>query len=241
MNIDNKKTALDDDASIYQRVESTESSKSERQKLSELSFKGKLRYLWDYYAVAAGLILFFGGLIVATLIIILKPKPNTVANFAIFDSPWIQKDVQAYSEEVLKHLGLDKSKNEVVISDGYSFGSSTDGLAISTHIYAGDLDFIIGTFDAVQLYADNSIFLALDELPEDIQKAIADAGRVSSEKAEEGVTRDYAFSLRGTAFELFVNSTGYETPEMYIGLCTNSNPDRRDDVLRVLRFIVTGS
>ena len=241
MNIDNKKTALDDDASIYQRLESTESAKTERQKLSELSFKGKLRYLWDYYAVAAGLILFFGGLIVAVLVLVLRPKPNVIGNFAILNSPWDSNAVQNYPDELLKALDFDKKHNEAVISDGYTYGNSSDGLAISTHIYAGDLDFIIGPLDAVQLYADNAIFLPLDALPEDIQSAIKDANRVSSDKVEGEGTHDYAFSLAGTAFEHFVNIDGYETPEMFIGLCRNSDPERRDNVLRVLKYVITGS
>ena len=37
MNLENKTTALDDDAAIYQRTEETETAKSLRQKLSEMT------------------------------------------------------------------------------------------------------------------------------------------------------------------------------------------------------------
>lgn len=240
MNIENKKTALDDDAGIYQGLQSKETSKSDRQKLSELSFKGKLRYLWDYYALIAGLVLFFGGLIIAALVIMLKPKPNTVANYAIIDSPWKTTTVQSYSEVVLWMLNKQTKKNEIVMSDGYSSGNSTDSLAISTHIYAGEVDFIIAPIDTIQLYADNSIFYALDSLPESLQDEIREFAHVSSDKAEDEGTHDYAFCLTGSGFDRFVNSDDPSPAEMYVGFCRTSDPEKYDDMIKVLRFMATG-
>ena len=57
MNLENKTTALDDDAAIYQHTEATETAKSLRQKLSEMTFKEKVRYLLDYYGLKALIVL----------------------------------------------------------------------------------------------------------------------------------------------------------------------------------------
>ena len=240
MDIKNKQTALDDEAEIYQRREEESSSKTEREKLAELSFKGKVQYLWDYYALKAFFVLVGVGLLVSLLVFMLRPKPDRVADITILDSPWYPQAVQDYSDILLKHLELDKEANEVLISDGLRFGGGSDLMAVTTHMAGGDLDILIGTREAIVQYSENGALVPLDTLPADILALIPEEDRISSDKIEDEGLRDYAFNLKGTAFTKYVDPEGMVPTDMYLGVCRNTRPERSDNIAAIVRIMITG-
>ena len=236
MNIEDKKTALDDDAAIYQGLQSQESAKSERQKLSELSFKGKMRYLWDYYALKALIVLLVGALIGSMIYYIVRPRPETVAEFAVVDSPWLETGYENYSKRMLEKLGLNGKKSEVVFSYGYQSSNYTDGMSLTTHLFAGEIDSIIAPEASIRQYMENGLFITLDELPEDIREAARKCTTLSTDKVEEGEgVKEYVFSLKGTAFEQFMDPTGQSLVEMYIGFCSKVQPERKEALYTIVR------
>lgn len=238
MNIENKKTALDDDAAIYQRVEEASSSKTEREKFRELSFKGKVRYFMDYYALKVALVLFFGGLIIYGLYTMLKPKPTTMVQAAIIDSPWIASEIEAYSEKLPEALGLDPKKETAAILTGYLSENTNDGAAIATFVFAGNLDIIISPLKQTNQYIENGVFYALDDtLPEDLRSVIPEADFV------RGTIRDhdqgehiYAIRITDTAFAKAVNPNGYPIGDMYLGIhpCSEERVAEAFEMLRVM-------
>ena len=175
MNLENKTTALDDDAAIYQHTEATETAKSLRQKLSEMTFKEKVRYLLDYYGLKALIVLAVLIFLGYTLWAMLRPKPETVAQIAIIDNPWDTALLDDYQEELIEKLKLDTKKQELPL--GYSYRSSnlSDGTALSTFLFANNLDILISSKDEISRYAENGVFYPLeDNLPADLKAVISE-------------------------------------------------------------------
>lgn len=238
MNIENKKTALDDDASIYQRVESTESAKTERQKLSELSFKGKLRYLWDYYALTAFLVLLFGGLIVAVLVTVLRHKPTTEATIIFIDDVWQPETIESYADDLLKQVRPDADDSVISVTNGYRSSSSNDALAISTRIFAQEIDLIVAPKEFLESYAENDSLCPFDILPDDLKRAFAGRSRLTTDKASDEGTHDYAVSLADTPFLRTVNGDAELPAEYYVGICRSTLEERYDIIFDILRVMV---
>ena len=93
-----KKTALDDDAEIYQKRE----EKTEKEKWKEMDGKAKAQYFADYY---------LGKLIVAVIIIgvgvsllwhFFKPKDETVLYAAVIDESLDAKELTDMTSELEK-------------------------------------------------------------------------------------------------------------------------------------------
>ena len=239
MDIKNKKTALDDDASIYQRIEEQETAKTERQKLSELSFKGKVRYLWDYYASTAFWVLFFGGIIVAILVTVLRHKPTTVATIIFIDDVWTTESLEDYAEDLLKEVRPDAEDSIISVTNGYRSNSNNDGIAISTRIFAREIDVIVGTKDFLLNYAKNGNLLPLDELPDDLRKAIVGRTMITTDESEDEGTHDFAFSLTDSAFmRLFDSANQIPADFYYVGVCRTTQKERYEVIYDILRAMI---
>ncbi len=156
MNLENKTTALDDDAAIYQHTEATETA---NEKLSEMTFKEKVRYLFDYYGLKALIVLAVLVFLGYTLWAMLRPKPETVAQIAIIDNPWDTSLLDDYQEELIEKLKLDTKKQELPL--GYSYRSSnlSDGTALSTFLFANNLDILISSKDDIVINAYNKPYI----------------------------------------------------------------------------------
>ena len=238
MNIENKQTALDDDAAIYQRLESESSAKSERQKLSELSFKGKIRYLWDYYALKAFLVLLFGGIIVAIVYNFFKPRPETIAEITVIDSPWTADAFDNYSEYLLTELGLDTVGSDIPIAGGYHFGNVEDGTTIATRLYASDIDLMIAPKDVILSYAENGALYPTDILPDYLTKAISKLELVGTTLGPDDGMHYSGIGLKRTAFEKYIDSNGTASYEMYVAICRTSRQERRDKLFGILNIMI---
>lgn len=240
MNIENKKTALDDDAAIYQRIEETESAKSERQKFSEMDLKGKYRYFMDYYALKV-LIGFLIALLVGYIVYVaVRPKPDTVAQIVVVDSPWAKYTLDSYRETLEKDLGLTPEKEEILLNSSYQSANSSDITAISTFLFANTLDIIISTRPEALRYAENAVFLPLEEkLPADLLAVIPEEDYLQCERTDEesdGKTHVYAIRVNNTAFGKYVTPEGYNPPEMYLGIhpCSDERVELSFNILRVM-------
>jgi len=242
MNIENKKTALDDDAAIYQRTQATESAKSERQKLSELTFRGKMRYLWDYYALKAFIGLAVAGILIAILVLALKPRPEVVTYVSFLDCPWADSEMTAYAEELLDTLQIDKSKNEISIDTKLSAYDSNDRMALSTYLYANTIDILLCSRDTLEQMAQNGALIPLDSLPEDILTGFsADeivVTHVTNKNAEDQTDHPYGLCLADSAFAKRMDPEGeYDLSKLYIGVSIVKDV-RREDTINVVRLML---
>lgn len=97
-----KKTALDDDAYLYQKRE----EKTEKEKWSEMNRHQRMQYFLDYYLVK---LLVFTGIILAVVLFvwnfISKSKEDTVLYVAVVDEVLQTEGTEKLKEELTEYLG----------------------------------------------------------------------------------------------------------------------------------------
>ena len=108
-----KKTALDDDAYLYQKRE----EKTEKEKWSEMNRHQRMQYFLDYYLVK---LLVFTGIILAVVLFvwnfISKSKEDTVLYVAVVDEVLQTEGTEKLKEELTEYLGAD-GKYQIIIID----------------------------------------------------------------------------------------------------------------------------
>ena len=163
MNIENKQTALKDDAEIY--AHNTDKM-TDKEKFASLDAKGKWEFFKNYYL---GKIVV--GVIVAALLIslgwnIFKPRPETVFNISVSDLALSETEVETLQAEVMTLLGCDGKKQTVetynnmfLITDSYN---SMQFFVV--HLASGELDVIFMPQQVFEGLAPNSYFMPVTDV-----------------------------------------------------------------------------
>ncbi len=175
-----KNTVLDDTAEIYKpRAEQTE-----KQKMSEMTFKEKITYFNNYYRITTLVII---AVIIALAYLaysILTPKPKTVLYAAVINSAVEEQTAASLQTDFGKKLGIDPKTQEIMIDTTYFFGdddnvseySISSQQKLGTYFYAGQIDVIIAPESAFANYAHLGNFSKLsDELPTYLCTTLADS------------------------------------------------------------------
>ncbi len=246
MNIEQKKTVLDDNAAIYQRTEETESKKSTRQKLSEMtSWKAKLRFLWDYYGLATGIILAVAILVGAIIYNAVKPKPTELAHIAMIDCPWDPIALDEYDETILDTLGLNHKDYSIVLGSDYHYGNTTDETSITTFLFAKTLDIIIAPKEVMDHYiSGGAISVIGDTMPKDILDAVSEEDYLTAivPDLDPNTSFRFAICLTGTPMEKLLNpAAGVETStsrDMYLGIVANHDDKKTASIYNVVRVML---
>ncbi len=236
--IENKKTILDDDASIYQKREERDENKSVRRKWSELDCKGKWYFFRDYYLLKLLLVLFFGGIAVSLLYTTFKHKPEQLSYIAIIDSKLDSDAVANYFNNAVTAMGFDKKDYEIVCNNSFSSLSSSDGMTLSTYIFAGDLDIIIAPAEALKSYYESGTILALDLwLPSDIQEALSEDDYFYAIAPGDNQQHSFGILLNDTAF---VRETNLYNHDVTYYLCVVTSGENIDNgnVFRMIRHLL---
>ena len=182
---DNKKTSLEDDASIY----SEHKSRSDREIWNELNKKERSAWFKDYYLAP----ILVGIIVVAIASYLIYDAISSYRDTALFTAV-INDSFDVDSRDnlcsnVLTFLGGNASKEKVTIEDNYIFSGSSGSNAstaaqqITSYIYAKQLDIIIADPDYFDHYASLGCFYDLRDIlsEEQIQK-------YSDCRAPEGIT-----------------------------------------------------
>lgn len=143
-----KKTALDDDAYLYQKRE----EKTEKEKWAEMNWRQRLRYFLDYYLVK---LLVFAGIILAVGLFvwnfISKSKEDVVLYVAVVNENLQTEGTENLKKELTEYLGADGKYQKVMIDD--SFYMDDGGLEkLEVYIYNKQIDVVI---------ADESVYKEL--------------------------------------------------------------------------------
>jgi len=161
MIIKNKKTALNDDAALYNRQEST----SEKEKWQSMSGKRRLRYFLDYYLgriLAVTLVLAVVGSILYTM---LSPKPESVFSVAVINDSENQLYYDALQVQLNELLEVDEETEETIFDTGYYFSDVEYQSFQKFSIYntVGDLDVSIFPLSVFEEYAPGEHFSPVAE------------------------------------------------------------------------------
>ena len=177
-NLEGKKTTLDDDAEIYKVGTERSESKSTRQHWKELSRKGKWDYFVSYYLWKIALLLVVCVLIGYMIYAAVRPKKDPLVNLAVIDNVLDEDRLDKYFETLSREI--DNGRHPISVDTRLSSSTLTtqDMGAISTYIYAGDLDIMVAVEAALLSYAKSGILCDLNAtLPSDLLAAIPEEDR----------------------------------------------------------------
>lgn len=161
-----------------------EIKQEQKEKFKQMTFKGKLSYIWDYYKVV---------IIVAVIAIIgltvlirdyrdnLKP---TVLYAAFINSNFAADPSNTIEEDYIRFKNVDTDKEHVYISFDFAFMENyfdTTAIAYQQKLVAmyqsGDLDAVIGPVWAMETTADCGGYADWNEIiPEDLLKDLEERG-----------------------------------------------------------------
>lgn len=170
MNLEGKKTVLEDDASIYQQRK----DESEKQKLGKMDGRQKLQYFRDYYLakVVVGLVLLgFVGAVVYTMV---KPKPETVLYVAVVDMQLEEDAREALIEELNQLYNIDGEKSQVFFDDTI-FLEQHGYEKLQVLLFNQQADVIIASQETYEALAGNGFFQSMDNLPGELAAKYEDS------------------------------------------------------------------
>ena len=159
-----KKTALEDDASIYQK----RSPEKERVKLKGLSAGKKIEYIKDYYLKAAIAIGVSLTVIIYILVIMIRPKDEVLLRSITINDSYTIEDIDTLIEDFGKTIDYNPDKQDISITDGLMLDpekpSSNTLDQVTVYATTGTLDVIIADEDVFKMYAKNGFFCDLSDV-----------------------------------------------------------------------------
>lgn len=162
--MDFRKTALDDDAYIYQK----HPHKTEKEKWKEMNWQQRRQYFVDYYLfkVIAGALLLF--IVIFLLVHFLGPKEETILYAAVIDESLDESRLEQMEDDLNQILGGDGNDRRVIIDD--TFYTRKDALTrLEAYLHSSQIDVIIADRETWEEYAGYGFFQNIADVLEKIQ------------------------------------------------------------------------
>lgn len=157
--MDFRKTALDDDAYIYQK----HPHKTEKEKWKEMDWQQRRQYFVDYYLfkfTAAALLAFITIFLVVHFV---GPKEETILYVAVIDESLDEGRLEQMKDDMNHLLGGDGSSRKVIIDD--SFYTREDALTkLEAYLHSGQIDVIIADQETWEEYAGYGFLQDMDNV-----------------------------------------------------------------------------
>jgi hypothetical protein len=228
-----KQTRLDEDAVIYQ----PRSEQSEKEKLSDMSFRNKLSYLWEYYKIHA--IVTVAVIALSSYLIYTVATPNIEPQFyAVIINNSVEDAVIAnYQADFANYLQLDPKTESVELNATFYFNTNSEysmnmKQALTTYVSAQQVDVIIAPESEFASYAYYGYVDKLtDQLPTDVYSSLTDHFYISDleEDPEKNV---YGIYLSDT--KLYAKNTNKDDPYI-LGIVANSK--HKDNAVEFIRYL----
>lgn len=155
-NIEHKKSTLDDDASIYQRKDEREDSKSIKEKWSSLNGKEKRQYFKDYLLGPIIAVVAIIGFIVYIVYSTVINGSTTRFMLAVIGEDHLDNTaMEAHLEYLSEYWELSKKETadyDATVSVGKGVGAATGESTFMTYLYADSMNAVIGTKDELEKY-----------------------------------------------------------------------------------------
>ena len=218
-----KDTTLDDSAALYQ----PRKKQTEKQKLSEMTFKEKVVYFNNYYKWKTISIIAVLALVVYAVYSILTPKPETVLYAAIINYAIDDETAASLQGDFGQHLGIDPETEEIMIDPSFFLGTEDDASEFSisneqklaTYFYASEIDIIIAPESKFEKYAYYGNLSKLsDQLPTDLCSSLADSF-YSSRLEDSTAVSAYGIYLDGATI---YDKSGEIIDRPVLGIVANS-------------------
>lgn len=237
MDISEKKTVLDDSASIYQKRE----EKSDRAKWKELKgFKAK----WDHFKAYYLLKCFIGVCAVAFVGYMLYeafgPEKERVLYVAMLDNVVLTGEMEVLQAGYEEYVALDEENQEtlfdnmMMVSDSTDVGSTQKFTALA---FAGDIDVVIAKESLLQEYAGYYFRPLSDQLPADLYEELTELfcyARPVDDDGNFGEEQPYGIYVS----DLMEQSPACKEP-IVLGICGNT--ERQADAEEFVRYLLKRS
>lgn len=244
----NKRTVLNEDASIYSSHKET----SEKQKWKSMNSKERRIHFKDYYAIpllASLVIIFIVGYLIYDAV---SSYRDQMLMAAIVNDQIDDNTLKSFNEDILNLLGYDSSKQKVNIDDNFllSGGSNSDAATaaeqITSYIYAKQLDIMIADKASFNHYASLGCFSDLKEMltPEEYERyseylyypelEITDTNPVPKNEDSVRPKETYPCGILLSKSSRYMALKGAQK-EPVLGVIMTSQ--HRNDVLKVLAYL----
>lgn len=237
MDISEKKTVLDDSASIYQKRE----EKSDRTKWKECKgFKAKWEHFKAYYLlkvfIAACALAFVGYMVYE----IVAPEKERMLYAAILDGVVLTADMTELEDGYAEYISMDEETQELHFDNTMNVSNQTDAVSkqkLTAHAFAGDIDVLIATEEVIKEYAGNYLLPLSEQLPADLYEILTERFVYTRPLEDDGVYGEEA------PYAILITDLLPENPyckePMAMAICGNSK--RAKNAEEFIRYLLTGS
>lgn len=234
MNIEHKKTTLDDDSAFYNKGKDTVT----KEELKNLSSKQKFQYFLDYHlkkVIVIGAVVIFAAVLLNTMIFNRTENAMTVAyinDCNITDTETLETDMRDFLDIPDKH--------DTVGSSYYYTEDYQMNMAFYTHVAAGGVDLIVCDEESFKDIAEGGMLADLSTyLSEDIYEKLSDhiiMAQMADETDTEGNVYSYypeqAFGIDITGNTYYESLGG--TPTDPLILCVAAGSENQENALKLL-------
>lgn len=235
MNIENKKTVLNDEASIYTRTEEV----SEKEKWKSLHGRKRWEYFKSYYLMKLVLILLAVGFVGSLIYSILSPKPDMVFYMAIINSAMDREQMGQVQPEFEGRISLDPETQETVFDDGYYFYEREyeSIQKFATYNATGQIDVSVMPLSVFEKYGPAGYFARVaDKLPTDLYLELSDYLVECGRFDDNGVIVEGSEAVYGIRIDGTWLYEGMELREPVILTIQNAS-ENEENVIEFLRYL----
>lgn len=237
MNIENKKTALEDDSLLYQKRDDSLGKKD----TSNLNRSQKLGYFKDYY-LRAVVITIVAVIAVGSLVYTMLFRHQTnILSVAFINEAWLT-NAGLLDENLRDYYGL-TSEDELLDCSNYSLEAYGDQMKLSTLIAAQTIDVLVCPEEQFIQYSELGYLADLSELlPADLYAQFEDQILESSvvETDTEGTVVNtlpaapHGIDIADNAVYQAYGGAGEKAI-----LCVLANTERKDNAIRFLEYLLS--
>lgn len=186
MDISEKKTVLDDTASIYQKRE----EKTDRAKWKELKgFKAKWDHFRAYYLLKTFIwacVVAFVGYMIYEMV---APDDERLLYVAILDTVIMTEEMEELQSGYEEYVSLDEETQETLFDNMILISNTTDAASaqkFTAHAFAGEIDIIIARESLLKQYAGYYLRPLSEQLPADLYEELTEHFCYARPQDEDG-------------------------------------------------------
>lgn len=234
MDLSEKKTALDDNASIYQRRE----EKSDRAKWKELKgFKAKWNHFKDYYLLKTFIWACVIGFVGYMIYEMVAPEKEQLIYVAVLDTVLMNDVTEELKTGFAERMGMDEKKQTMVFDNTMNISNTKDAASaqmFTVHAYVGDIDVLIASESVLEQYAGNYIINMETFLPKELYAAVSDRlCYMGTDPLAEDPESGCPFGIYITDL---VEKSPYCNDNLVLAICGNS--ERKENAEEFIRYLL---
>lgn len=235
MDVEHKKTVLNDEAALYHHDENV----SEKEKWSRMSGKERWEYFKSYYLMKCIAVIASVAVVVSIFYAMFSPKPEVVLNVAIVNQALVQPQYLELQEAFETWIELDSETQETVFDGGYDFELDQYNALQKFAIYnaAGELDVTILPLSEFERYAPVGYFSQVsNQISTGLYLKLSDYFIESSRQNENGEIEEGTTAVYGIRIDSTRIFEGYEVSEPVV-LAINHSTGNEEMIERFLTYL----